>query len=157
MNTKVNMEEIRRDPVQWRELKKNQIRGDLFDKGMFDDLVYEGWDDPQELRREYKKDPETKQRQIDGVVFVAASTQKQLEKAVGLVKEKLHMRDIDDDIGEDAACKLILTRKGMARPDQLKGKEQYVHHGESRFAPIRSDLISALALKTEFHSPNSKG
>ncbi|GFF31041.1 dye-decolorizing peroxidase msp1 [Aspergillus udagawae] len=125
MNTKVNMEEIRRDPAKWRELKKNQIRGDLFDKGMFDDLVYEGWDDPQELRREYKKDPETKQRQIDGVVFVAASTQKQLEKAVGLVKEKLHMRDIDDDIDEDAACKLILTRKGKARPDQLKGKEHF--------------------------------
>ncbi|KAA8645098.1 hypothetical protein EYZ11_008150 [Aspergillus tanneri] len=125
MNTKANMKEIKSDPAKWRELKRNQIRGDLFDKGMYDDMVYEGWDDPQELRPEYKRDPVTKQRQIDGVVYVATSTEKQLEKAVGRVKEKLHMRDTDDDIDEDVACKLVLVRKGKVRPGLLKGREHF--------------------------------
>lgn len=34
--------------------KKQQLRGGLFGKGMYQDLVGESWDNPQDIRQAYK-------------------------------------------------------------------------------------------------------
>ncbi|KAF5858292.1 hypothetical protein ETB97_004611 [Aspergillus alliaceus] len=123
----------KKDPARWREVKKYQIRGDLFDKGMFEDLTREGWDNPEELRPEYKPDPVTGRRQIDGVVLIAACSEGKLERAVGFVKEKLHMLDVEEEVDENTVCRLVSMRKGNCRPGPLKGKEHFGYrHGLSQ-------------------------
>jgi hypothetical protein len=91
---------------------------------MYDDLVGEGWDDPQELREAYK--PLDKQRLIDGVIMVTSSLKPDMIDQVKRVKEHfLKESGSDPDnytVSRDPAVDFFFAREGETRPD--KGKEQ---------------------------------
>lgn len=117
---------MKKDRELYKIFKKNQLRGGLFGKGMYDDLVNEGWDDPQEIREQYKPSPN---RLIDGVFLVTASKEDDLTSQVNHVKEhflKEHGSGDGDTylISENPAIEFTFTRQGRTRPD--KGKEQLV-------------------------------
>ncbi|CCC14577.1 unnamed protein product [Sordaria macrospora k-hell] len=76
---------VKRDRYQYKIFKKNQLRGGLFGKGMYDDLVGEGWDEPKELREQFK--PSAGKRLIDGVLMVTASREDHLKYQANRVKE----------------------------------------------------------------------
>lgn len=105
--------------------RKQQLRGGLYSIGMFTDLVYEGWDDPNDLREAYKPFGEKKERLIDGVVLVTSNVERDMVEKVNRVKEHfLKESDIDPDtyvISNDPVVEFPLTRIGTTRPD---GKEQ---------------------------------
>lgn len=106
---------MKKDKVLSKIFREKQLRGGLFEKGMYDDLVGEGWDDPQELRTEYKPVGEEKQRMIDGVVMVTSSVEDDILNQVRRVSQ--HFLDA-------GVVSFPLVRQGTARPDQNKGKEQ---------------------------------
>lgn len=94
---------------------------------MFSDLVGEGWDDPQELRKEYHPSGERNQRQIDGVFLVTASREDDLARKVNSIKEHFLKEpgygEVDTyRVSNDPVLEFPLIRQGRTRPD--KGKEQ---------------------------------
>lgn len=105
--------------------RKRQLRGGLFGIGMYTDLVYEGWDDPQELREAYKPQGEKKERLIDGVIMVSSHIEQDMVEKVNRVKEHfLKESDIDEDtyvLSDDPVVEFPLTRVGASRPGK---KEQ---------------------------------
>ncbi|KAJ5929679.1 Dyp-type peroxidase [Penicillium verhagenii] len=107
--------------------RNNQLRGGLFQKGMYDDLVGEGWDDPQELREAYKPFGDKKQRLIHGVIMVTSSLETDLVEKVKRVKEHfLKEPGSDPDnytISQDPSIDFCFIRQGRARPE--KGKEHF--------------------------------
>ncbi|KAF5860188.1 hypothetical protein ETB97_001831 [Aspergillus alliaceus] len=108
---------VKKDRNLYREFRENQLRGGLFQKGMYDDLVNEGWDDPQEIRQEYQPIGRKKQRLIDGVILVTSSLEGELKAEVKRAKEHfLHAPS-------GATIDIVLTREGKTRPD--KGKEHF--------------------------------
>lgn len=91
---------------------------------MYDDLVGEGWDNPQEIREKFKPSPN---RLIDGVFLVTASLEDDLTYQVNRVKEHFLKEPDSGDadtyrISNDPALEFPLIRQGRTRPD--KGKEQ---------------------------------
>ncbi|KAF7911766.1 uncharacterized protein EAE98_011881 [Botrytis deweyae] len=116
---------VKKDRELSKIFKKNQLRGGLFGKGMYDDLVNEGWDDPQEIRQQYKPSPN---RLIDGVFLVTASEEDTLTSQVNRIKEhflKEHGSGDGDTylISQDPALEFSFTRQGRTRPE--KGKEHF--------------------------------
>ncbi|KAF7854633.1 hypothetical protein EAF04_010441 [Stromatinia cepivora] len=116
------------DVKQNRELykifRKNQLRGGLFGKGMYEDLVGEGWDNPQEIREQYKPS----ERLIDGVFLVTASREDDLTKQVNRVKEHFLKEHGSGDadtylISSEPAVQFTFEKQGKTRPD--KGKEHF--------------------------------
>lgn len=105
--------------------RNNQLRGGLFGKGMYDDLVGEGWDDPRELREAYKPGDKN-QRLIDGVIMVTSSLEPDMIDQVKRVKEHfLKESGSDPDnytVSKDPAIDFFFVREGRTRPE--KGKEQ---------------------------------
>jgi hypothetical protein len=107
---------------------RDRINEGLFEKGMFDDLVYEGADSPAALHPDFRAPPgnETKQGlerwewRVDGVFIVAAHTAK-------VVRKKIY--DLEDafDVGDAnrASMKIAFRRDGQQRPGANRGKEQY--------------------------------
>ena len=96
---------------------------------MYDDLVGEGWDDPRELREQYKPSGTDNKRLIDGVFLVTASREDDLTHQVNRVKEHFLKEpgSGDDDtylVSNDPVLEFPLVRQGRTRPE--KGKEQYV-------------------------------
>ena len=106
-----------------------QIRGGLFEKGMYADLVGEGWDNPQELRKEYKPN-EDNERLIDGVIMVTASVKRDLDTKVSEVKQHFLAEEGTPPnadtyaISRDPSLEFNLVRSGNVRPGAMKGKEQ---------------------------------
>jgi hypothetical protein len=93
---------------------------------MFADLVGEGWDNPQELRKEYQPSSE-KGRLIDGVIMVTSSLEPDMIDKVNRVKEHFLAEDapLNPDtyvVSKDPAIEFTLIRQGKTRPE--KGKEQ---------------------------------
>ncbi|CAD6446944.1 913b47fc-6338-4745-ad9f-1369fef5f7d1 [Sclerotinia trifoliorum] len=116
--------EVKRNKEFYTKFKSNQLRGGLFRKGMYDDLVHEGWDNPQEIRDEYTPS----KRLIDGVFLVTSSLQKDLENKVNRVKEhflKVHgSGDANTyEISNDPAVQFTFVKQGKTRPE--KGKEHF--------------------------------
>ena len=112
-----DQEAVKTDPVLSKAFRKNQLRGGLFEKGMFDDIVGEGWDNPQDIRPEYqpsRADGNTK-RQIDGVLTVTSSVQSDILEQIKSVTQ--HFLD-------DKVVSFPLVREGNVRPEAVKGKEQ---------------------------------
>lgn len=66
--------------------KKQQLRGGLFGKGMYGDLVGEGWDDPRDLRAAYKPIGDKNERQIDGVFLVTSNIEDEMKRKVNDVR-----------------------------------------------------------------------
>lgn len=105
--------------------RKRQLRGGLFGIGMYTDLVYEGWDDPRDLREAYKPFGEEKERLIHGVILVTSNIEQDMVEKVNRVKEHfLKESDIDPDtyvVSNDPVVEFPLVRVGTTRPN---GKEQ---------------------------------
>lgn len=112
-----DQEAVKRDRLLNKKFRKNQIRGGLFEKGMFDDLVGEGWDNPQEIRTQYQPlDVAGKKvRQIDGVLTVTSSVESDIAEQV---------ERVTNTFIEDGVVSLPLVRKGHVRPEPYKGREQ---------------------------------
>lgn len=97
--------------------REKQLRGGLFEKGMYDDLVGEGWDDPNELSAAYKPAGEgaEKTRKIDGVLTITSSLESDILAQV---------KDVCDYFLADGIVSLPLIREGNVRPEPHKGREQ---------------------------------
>ncbi|KAF4124285.1 Dyp-type peroxidase family [Geosmithia morbida] len=106
--------EVKRDRVLSKIFREKQLRGGLFEKGMYEDLTGEGWDDPEEIRRGYK--PENGQRLIDGVLLVTSSVREDILEQV----DKLSKAFLDTGI-----VSFPLIREGMARDGVNKGREHF--------------------------------
>ncbi|KAJ8063257.1 hypothetical protein OCU04_008488 [Sclerotinia nivalis] len=116
--------EVKRNRELNKIFRKNQLRGGLFGKGMYEDLVSEGWDNPQEIREQYKPS----KRLIDGVFLVTASREKELTEKVNSVKEHFLKEHGSGDadtylISKDPAVEFTFKKQGKIRPD--KGKEHF--------------------------------
>ncbi|OQE14675.1 hypothetical protein PENFLA_c036G07781 [Penicillium flavigenum] len=107
-----------------------QIRGGLFEKGMYADLVGEGWDNPQELRKEYKPDEDNK-RLIDGVIMVTASVKRDLDTKISEVKQHFLAEEGTPPnaetyaLSKNPSLEFNLVRFGKVRPGDKKGKEHF--------------------------------
>ena len=102
------------DKELYNVFREKQLKGGLFEKGMYDDLVGEGWDDPNELLAAYKP-TEDKKRKIDGVLTVTSSLESDILQQV---------KDVCDYFLKDGIVSLPLIREGNVRPDPHKGREQ---------------------------------
>lgn len=109
--------------------RKQQLRGGLFEKGMYADLVGEGWDNPDELREQYKPTSDG-ERLIDGVITVTASLRRDLDTKISEVKQHFLAEEgepLNPDtyvLSKDPSIELTLIREGNVRPGLMKGKEQ---------------------------------
>jgi hypothetical protein len=116
---------VKKDKQMSAIFRKRQLRGGLFSIGMYTDLVDEGWDDPRDLREEYKPYGENKERLIDGVILVTSNIEQDMVEKVNRVKEHfLKESDIDEDtyvLSNDPVVEFPLIREGSTRPG---GKEQ---------------------------------
>ncbi|KAJ5198277.1 uncharacterized protein N7498_007394 [Penicillium cinerascens] len=110
--------------------REKQLRGGLFEKGMFSDLVGEGWDNPQELRKEYQPTSD-QERLIDGVIMVTSSLKSDLDSKISEVKQHFLAEEgepLNPDtyvISKDPSIELTLIREGKVRPGLNKGKEHF--------------------------------
>jgi hypothetical protein len=104
---------VKKDKNLNKIFRAKQLRGGLFEKGMYDDLVGEGWDNPDELLAAYK--PTENKRKIDGVLTVTSSLESDILK-----QSKL----LTDHFLNDGIISLPLIREGNVRPDPHKGREQ---------------------------------
>ncbi|KAM0716673.1 hypothetical protein Q7P37_008118 [Cladosporium fusiforme] len=113
-----DQEAYKRDRELNKKLRKMQLRGGLFEKGMYDDLVGEGWDLPDEIRPEYKPLNVSGKnvRQIDGVLTVTSSVDSDLLQQV---------ERVTSHFVENGIVSLPLIRNGHVRPDKEKGKEHF--------------------------------
>lgn len=109
--------------------RKQQLRGGLFEKGMYADLVGEGWDNPDELREQYKPTSDG-ERLIDGVITVTASLRRDLDTKISEVKQHFLAEEgepLNPDtyvLSKNPSIELTLIREGNVRPGLMKGKEQ---------------------------------
>ncbi|KAH8773940.1 hypothetical protein F5882DRAFT_441507 [Hyaloscypha sp. PMI_1271] len=117
---------VKKDKQMAARFKQLQLRGGLFSIGMYTDLVYEGWDDPRDLREAYKPYGENKERLIDGVILVTSNIEQDMVEKVNRVKEHfLKESDIDEDtyvLSNDPVVEFPLVRVGSTRPG---GKEHF--------------------------------
>ncbi|KAG4431407.1 hypothetical protein IFR05_013118 [Cadophora sp. M221] len=111
---------VKKDKDMAAIFRKNQLRGGIFGIGMFNDLTYEGWDDPQDLRQAYKPYGEKKERLIDGVIMVSSNIEQDMVEKVNRVKEHfLKESDVDKDtyvLSNDPVIEFPLIRVGNSRP-----------------------------------------
>ncbi|KAJ5793410.1 Dyp-type peroxidase [Penicillium paradoxum] len=118
---------VKKDKKLSTIFRNNQLRGGLFGKGMYDDLVGEGWDNPEELREAYKPFGERKERLIHGVIMVTSSLRPDLLEKVKRVKEHfLKEAGSDSDnyvVSNDPVIDFCFTKEGQTRPE--KGKEHF--------------------------------
>lgn len=120
---------VKKDRQLSTVFRKQQLRGGLFEKGMYDDLVGEGWDNPDEIREQYKP-TSNGERLIDGVIMVTASLKRDLDTKISEVKQHFLAEEgepLNPDtyvLSKDPSIELTLIREGNVRPGQMKGKEQ---------------------------------
>jgi hypothetical protein len=118
---------VKKDKQMAATFRQRQLRGGLFGIGMYTDLVYEGWDDPRDLREAYKPLVlgKKKERLIDGVILVTSNIEQDMVEKVNRVKEHfLKESDVDKDtyvVSNDPVVEFPLVRVGSTRPG---GKEQ---------------------------------
>lgn len=108
---------VQSDPALLKIFRRNQVRGAQFEVGMYEDLVGEGWDNPQDLRPEYQPchDPGRDRRQIDGVLLVTSSVESDILEQV---------KNVTRYFMNDGVVTFPLVREGNVRPGKAKGKEQ---------------------------------
>jgi hypothetical protein len=111
---------VKKDKKLSAIFKKHQLRGGLFGKGMYDDLVGEGWDDPRDIREQYKPVGEKKERLIDGVIMVTSTLEPDMIEKVKSVKEhflKEPSSDLDNyTVSNDPVIEFPLVRVGRTLP-----------------------------------------
>ncbi|TVY42074.1 Peroxidase [Lachnellula occidentalis] len=107
---------VKKDRALSQVFRDKQLRGGLFEKGMYADLTGEGWDDPQEIRTEYKPFGPDNERLIDGVLLVTSSCPDDFQKQVA---------EVTDRFEDEGVVRMIMTRHGTVRPGEHKGKEHF--------------------------------
>ncbi|KAF4162342.1 hypothetical protein CNMCM6936_002280 [Aspergillus lentulus] len=116
---------LKKDPDDYC---RDRINEGLFEKGMFDDLVYEGADSPAALHPDFRAPPgnETKEGlkrwewRVDGVFIVAAHTAKAVRKKVYDLEDAFNVGDANR-----ASMKIAFRRDGQQRPGANRGKEHF--------------------------------
>lgn len=108
-----------------KKLNKAEINAGLFEKGMYNDLVFEGADDPERLLPEFKPPPghdsakDGDDWRIDLVFIVAASDEGPLNEQISKIETNFHVRDHNK-----ASLSLVVAKHGQRRPGELRGREQ---------------------------------
>jgi len=114
---------------EYTELK---LRDLLHERGMYQDLVFEGPDEPERLGSEYKPPPNWHKNndnwRADGLFIVAAQRKDELDKTIQELKDYFHIGK------EDASAEITVTKEGNVRNadgkaektggENLRGKEQ---------------------------------
>ncbi|GIC94424.1 uncharacterized protein Aud_010924 [Aspergillus udagawae] len=107
---------------------RDRINEGLFEKGMFDDLVYEGADSPAALHPDFRAPPENEKKEglerwewrVDGVFIVAAHTAKAVRKKIYDLEDAFNVGDANR-----ASMKIAFRRDGQQRPGANRGKEHF--------------------------------
>ncbi|KAJ5970241.1 Dyp-type peroxidase [Penicillium vulpinum] len=121
---------VKKDRQLSTVFRKQQLRGGLFEKGMYSDLVGEGWDNPQELRKEYQPTSDN-ERLIDGVIMVTSSLKSGLDAKISEVKQHFLAEEgepLNPDtyvLSRNPSIEFTLVREGKVRPGAMKGKEHF--------------------------------
>ncbi|KAE8376149.1 hypothetical protein BDV26DRAFT_282891 [Aspergillus bertholletiae] len=110
------------------EYCRDRINEGLFEKGMFDDLVYEGADSPPALDPDFRAPVgnETKTGaerwawRVDGVFIVAAHSAKALRDKIGVLEDAFKTGDADE-----SSMRVAFRRDGRVRPNENRGKEHF--------------------------------
>ncbi|PYI17504.1 Dyp-type peroxidase [Aspergillus violaceofuscus CBS 115571] len=111
------------------EYCRDRINEGLFEKGMFDDLVYEGADSPPALHPDFrapeanlaKEDPLQRwDWRVDGVFIVAAHSAKALRRKIVDVEDAFYVGDANEN-----SMKIAYRRDGQTRPGANRGKEHF--------------------------------
>ncbi|PIG78972.1 hypothetical protein AARAC_003616 [Aspergillus arachidicola] len=101
-----------------------QINDGLFEKGMYQDLVFEGADNPDMLLPEFKPPAGhtagDDSWRIDLVFIVAACSEQTLEEGIAKIETNFHLRDLNK-----SSLKLEFVKHGQRRPGDLRGKEHF--------------------------------
>lgn len=94
----------------YKELKLKDL---LHARGMFQDQVYEGPDEPERLSNGYKPPPGQPKGnddwRSDGMFIIAVQREEELEDMIGCVKDFFHIGK------ENASAEITLTKEGHLR------------------------------------------
>ncbi|OGM43961.1 hypothetical protein ABOM_008003 [Aspergillus bombycis] len=110
------------------EYCRDRLNEGLFEKGMFDDLVYEFADNPATMDPDFRAPPgnETKtgldrwKWRVDGVFIVAAQSAKALRRKIADLEGAFHVGEPDE-----VSMKVAFRRDGNVRPGANRGKEHF--------------------------------
>lgn len=110
------------------EYCRERINDGLFEKGMFDDLVYEGADSPHAMDPDFraphgnenKRDLDRWEWRVHGVFIVAAQTARDLRQKICDLENAFDVGDANR-----ASMEIAFRRDGQTRPGNDRGKEQY--------------------------------
>lgn len=149
---------VKKDREMAAIFRKQQLRGGLFSIGMFTDLVYEGWDNPDELREQFKPQGEKKQRLIDGVISVTSTFERDMIEKVQRVKEHfLKESDVDNDtyvLSNDPSIEFPLIRVGNSLPGS---KEQWALLAPGRGGCRELTFLSSFGYNDGISQPKIEG
>ncbi|KAJ5945486.1 hypothetical protein N7516_005654 [Penicillium verrucosum] len=114
--------------------RKQQLRGGLFEKGMYADLVGEGWDNPDELREQYK--PTAKEVILDTKISEV--------KQHFLAEEGEPLNPDTYVLRKNPSIEFTLTREGKcsSRPDERKRTVITYQKPESLHGPELTFIFS---------------
>lgn len=100
----------------YTELKLKDL---LHERGMYQDLVYEGPDEPENLSPDYKPSPDYAKNndnwRADGLFIVAAQRKEELDHTIQELKDFFHIDKNDEVDAEDASAKITLRKDGNVR------------------------------------------
>ncbi|KAB8217587.1 hypothetical protein BDV33DRAFT_137433 [Aspergillus novoparasiticus] len=125
-DVEVNFQEIQKEDPD--EYCRDRINEGLFEKGMFDDLVYEGADSPPALDPDFRAPPGNENKtgldrwkwRVDGVFIVAAHNAKALRRKIVDLEDAFNVGDADEN-----SMKIAFRRDGKTRPGANRGKEHF--------------------------------
>ncbi|KAE8155286.1 hypothetical protein BDV25DRAFT_135033 [Aspergillus avenaceus] len=109
------------------EYCRDRINEGLFEKGMFDDLVYEGADNPPALDPDFRAPPDNETKtgserwkwRVDGVFIVAAHNARALRRKIAILEDAFNVGDVK------GSMRIAFRRDGRVRPGADRGKEHF--------------------------------
>ncbi|KAE8143537.1 hypothetical protein BDV38DRAFT_289477 [Aspergillus pseudotamarii] len=110
------------------EVCTDRINEGLFEKGMFDDLVYEGADNPAAMDPNFRAPPGHESKtglerwkwRTDGVFIVAAHNSKALRRRIMDLEDAFNVGD-----PEASSMRIAFRKDGRVRPGANRGKEHF--------------------------------
>jgi len=104
---------------------KLKLRDLLHERGMYQDMVFEGPDETDSLAPEYRPPPGWRKNdnwRCDGMFIIAAQREDELEATVNDLKSYFRIADDHTVDAKEASAKITLTKKGHVR--NADGKAQ---------------------------------
>ncbi|KAE8422631.1 hypothetical protein BDV36DRAFT_310339 [Aspergillus pseudocaelatus] len=110
------------------EVCSDRINEGLFEKGMFDDLVYEGADNPAAMDPNFRAPPGNESKtgldrwewRTDGVFIVAAHNSKALRRKIVDLEDAFNVGE-----AEASSMRIAFRKDGRVRPGENRGKEHF--------------------------------